>query len=182
MTRRLKSGGGFTMSHFRSLLAVGALVIGGAVVASAQQTQPPVGQRQQVSGQHVKGERGFGARRGQNPSLRGIALSETEKANVANVHAKYSSQMKALREQSKPQMDAARAARQRGDTAAVRELWEKGSAQREQSKQLMLAEQNDLRGALSPDNQTRFDANVATMKSRLAARAAKGKRVHRLPS
>ena len=48
------------------------------------------------------------------------------------VDAKHAAQMKAMREQYKPQMQAMRAARQRGDTAAVRALWEKskGSASR----------------------------------------------------
>ena len=45
--------------------------------------------------------------------------SDAEKANIKNVHTKYEAQMKALREQFKPQMEAARAARQRGDTAVL---------------------------------------------------------------
>ena len=63
-----------------------------------------------------------GARRqgpGRNPLLRGITLSDAEKANLKSVDAQHAAQMKALRKQDKPQMEAMRAARQRGDTAAV---------------------------------------------------------------
>ncbi len=107
--------------------------------------------------------------------LRGITLSDGEKANLKAVHAKYASQMKAIREQYKPQHDQIRAARQRGDTAAIRSLMAQNSGERDQTRSLMTAERNDLRGALTPENQAKFDANAATMKKRFAKRFGKGR-------
>jgi hypothetical protein len=84
--------------------------------------------------------------------MKGISLSATEKANVKSVHAKYASQLKALRAQPK------------------------SGATREQAKQLMAAERADMRNALSSENQTKFDANVAQFNQRVAQRKAKSGR------
>ncbi|MGH7623677.1 MAG: hypothetical protein ACREMU_15145 [Gemmatimonadaceae bacterium] len=102
-----------------------------------------------------------------------MSLSDAEKANLKNVHAKYESQFKALREQSQPTFKAARAARQRGDTAAARQIMSKAAPQREQMKQLMQSERNDVRGALTSGNQTMFDANIKKFESRTTKRGAR---------
>ena len=157
------------MTHIRSAIAAAMLVVGGAAVAAAQQTTPTTPQR--AHGQHMR--QGFGpGMRGQ--LFKGITLSDAEKSNLKNVQAKYAPQMKALREQFKPQMQAARQARQRGDTAALKTLWQNTAAQREQTKKLLDTERNDLRAALTPENQVKFDANVKQFEQRLAQRAAKG--------
>jgi Spy/CpxP family protein refolding chaperone len=156
------------MSHIRSTLAAALLTFGGVAVASAQQP---------TSAPHTRGA-AQGARRqgpGRNPFLRGITLSDAEKAKVQSIDAQHAAQMKTLRQQDKPQMEAMRAARQRGDTAAVRALWEKSKGQRDQMQQLMLSQRNDVRGALSPENQAKFDANVAAFQKHAANRAAKGR-------
>jgi Spy/CpxP family protein refolding chaperone len=163
------------MINIRFAVAAALLSVGGVVVASAQQPTQP-----QKSGEkhaHVRGQRADGIRdslgvRGLRGQLfKGITLSDAEKASIKNVQAKYAPQMKALREQAKPQLQAAREARQRGDTAAVKAMWEKSAAQREQTKQLLVAERSDLRTALTPANQAKFDANVAALEKRVAERA-----------
>lgn len=156
------------MSHIRTTLAAALLTFGGVAVASAQQ---PATAPQAHAGQH-------GARRagpGRNPLLRGITLSDAEKANLKAVNAKHADQMKAMREQFKPQMDAIRAARQRGDTAEARKLFEQNKGQRDQMQQLMQSERNDVRAALTPENQAKFDANVAKFQKHAGNRMAKGK-------
>jgi hypothetical protein len=45
----------------------------------------------------------------------------------------------------------------------------------------MLAERNDLRAALTPANQTTFDANAAALDKRVAARAQNGVKLRRRP-
>jgi Spy/CpxP family protein refolding chaperone len=160
------------MQHIRSALAGAMLVLGGAAIASAQQATPaPAPQTQQHAQQGKHAHRGFGAR-GDRGLLEGIALSDAEKANLKTVHTKYASQLEGLREQSKPTFEAARAARQRGDTASARAIMAKAAPQREQMKQLMQSERIDLRGALTPANQAKFDANIKNFKSR-ASRATK---------
>ena len=161
------------MQHIRSALAGAMLVLGGAALASAQQATPtPAPQSQQQSPRAHRPHRGRGMR-GARALLKGITLSDAEKANLKNVHAKYESQFKALREQSKPTFQAARAARQRGDTAAARQIMSKAAPQREQMKQLMQSERNDLRGALTPEHRTTFDANVKKFESRATKRGAR---------
>jgi LTXXQ motif family protein len=160
--------------NIRSTLAAAALVLGTAVVASAQQpTQAPAAraQRAERAQGHRRGAFGPGALRHQ--LFKGIQLTAAEKANVKNVQQKYAPQMKALRAQMKPQLEAARAARQKGDTAALKAMWQKSSAQREQVKTLLDAERNDLRAALTPEHQTQFDANVKKFEQRVANRATR---------
>ena len=156
------------MTHIRTALAAAMLVVGSAAIAAAQQTPPASPQR--AHGQHMR--QGFGpGMRGQ--LFKGITLSDAEKANIKNVQAKYAPQMKALREQFKPQIQAAREARQRGDTAALKAMWQKSAAQREQTKKLLEAERTDLRAALAPENQVKFDANVKAFEQHVAQRAGK---------
>jgi Spy/CpxP family protein refolding chaperone len=161
------------MQHIRSALAGAMLVLGGAALASAQQATPtPAPQSQQQSQHAHRPHRGRSAR-GARALLKGITLSDAEKANLKNVHAKYESQLKTLRAQSKPAFEAARAARQRGDTAAARQIMSKAAPQREQMKQLMQSERNDLRGALTPAHQATFDANIKKFESRATKRGAR---------
>ena len=160
-----------TMMNIKYALTGALLLIGSATLASAQQPTHPQAGRGKHAGAHGMMARGL---------FKGITLSDAEKANLKNVRTKYAAQQKTLREQFKPQMEAARAARQRGDTAALKELWQKSAGQREQTKQLMLAERNDLRAALTAANQTKFDANVAEMQKRMAARQQNGAKRGRL--
>ena len=114
--------------------------------------------------------------------MRGITLSDAEKANLKTVREKYASQVKALHEQYKPDHQAMRDARQRHDTAAVKALREKAAPEREAVKNLLEAQRNDVRAALTPANQTLFDANVAKVKERIAQRGEKaGKPFARRP-
>lgn len=168
------------MINIRYALTGALLLVGGAAIASAQQpTTPP----KDMHGMHAPGARGMMGERGLRGQLfKGITLSDAEKTNIKAVQTKYASQMKALREQFKPQMQAVRDARQRGDSAALKELWQKSAAQREQSKQLMLAERNELRAALTPANQATFDANVAAFEKKAAEHAQNaGKQGRRRP-
>jgi Spy/CpxP family protein refolding chaperone len=159
----------------RSALAATMLVVGGAAIAAAQQSPPAT-----APGAHAQhGQRGRHMGQGFGPGVRGqlfkgITLSDAEKGNIKNVQAKYAPQMKALREQFKPQLQTAREARQHGDTAALKAMWNKSAAQREHTKKLRDAERNDIRAALAPENQDKYDAPVKQLERRVAQRAEKG--------
>ncbi len=159
------------MINIRLALAAAAISIGSAALASAQTTAAP----QDVHRNHVmrpdSAHRMKGARGLRGQLFKGITLSDVETANLKAVRTKYATQTKTLREQAKPQLQATRDARQRGDTAALKALWQKSAGQREQTKQLLAAERNELRAALTPANQTKFDANVAAFEKRVAERA-----------
>ena len=157
------------MTHIRFALATALLTFGGATMAFAQQPAPVPAQGVHA---HAKGGRREG---GLNAQLfKGMKLSAAEKANIRTVHAKYAPQLKAVRDQFKPQMDAARAARQRGDTAAMQSVRQAAMAQREQTRKIFEAERTELRAALSAENQTKFDANAAAVRGRLAQRVSRG--------
>jgi Spy/CpxP family protein refolding chaperone len=149
------------VKHIRSALIASLVAIGGAAALSAQQTTPAP-----TATKH--GRHGKAGERLDEQLFRGITLSDAEKANIANVRNKYAPQMKALRQQAKPQTQALRAARHRGDTAAVRQLMAQTAPQRDQERKLLQAEQNDFRGALVPANQAKFDANLKQVQRRMA--------------
>jgi Spy/CpxP family protein refolding chaperone len=158
------------MLNIRSALAA-LLVVGGAAALQAQQPTTPAPQAHARRGMRPGGP-GMGAERA---LLRGITLSDAEKANLKAVQTKYAAQSKAIREQFRPQHEQIRAARQRGDTAAVRSLMQQNSGERDQMRTLMQSERTDLRAALTPANQAKFDANAATLKKRFAEHAGKGR-------
>lgn len=170
------------MNHIRTTLAA-LLVFGAATVAVAQTTPttPRRGDRAHIGPRGGFGGPGGMAMGGRGMALRGLTLSDAEKTNLKAVQEKYAPQMKALREQLKPQVEAMRAARQSGDTAAFRALREKTFAtQREATQRLAEAQRNDIRSALSAENQAKFDANVAKMQERLKVRGD-SLRKHRRP-
>jgi Spy/CpxP family protein refolding chaperone len=160
------------MKNISSAIAAGLLVFGTATVAAAQAPAPTQAPQAQAHRAHNGkfGKHAGPGRRAGGALFRGIQLTDAEKANIKNVNAKYAPQLKALREQSKGQGKITR-----GDTAAMRQRWEANAPQREAMKKIMDAERLDLRGALSPANQAKFDANAKEMRERFAKRAEKGK-------
>src|SRR5438874_1918954 len=93
--------------------------------------------------------------------FRGIQLSDAEKANIQAVREQYKPQFKSLQQSLRPNLQAARAARQSGDMAAARAKLQKTAAQREQTKRLTGQMRADYRNALMPQNQAKFDSNVS---------------------
>src|SRR4051812_8084189 len=64
--------------------------------------------------------------------LRGLNLTADEKVKLKGVHEKYKAQAKTLRESMKPAMQEARAARQKGDTASARAIFQRTENSRTQ--------------------------------------------------
>lgn len=132
-----------------------ALSLGAVGVASAQATQQPPRQRQE-QGQ-------WGHKRGPGGELfKNINLTTDQKAKL-----------KDLRKSEKPNkqfrkaMEDARAARQRGDTAAARAQMQALRPQMEQARERQFAA---MRSILTPEQQRQFDANVAEWKQHAAHR------------
>lgn len=171
------------MINIRFAVTAALLSVGSATLVSAQQQTATQSVRRTHAQRSDSARRLMGARGLRGHLLKGITLSDAEKANLKVVHTKYASQMKALREQFKPQLQAARDARQRGDTAALKELLNKSTAQRQQTNQLLTAQRAELRAALTPANQTKFDANVAELEKRMTQHAKQpGRRGIRPPA
>ncbi|MDB4887410.1 MAG: hypothetical protein JWN79_2848 [Gemmatimonadetes bacterium] len=158
------------MRKSRVIALVVASLVSSAALAQAQSAASPAqGARHEMRG-GMPGERGRGG------ALRGIKLSDAEKARLKTIHGKYATEGKSLRESLKPAMQEARAARQKGDTAAARAVWDRNKGARDQLTALRTREQAELRAALSPENQKVYDANVAQRAERRAEWAKNGGR------
>ena len=152
------------MRKSRVIAVMFASLVSVASVASAQVAAPRAGNAGHRMGPGMMARHGRGG-----GELRGIKLSDAEKAKLKEIHQKYRTEAQALHNSLKPAMDQARAARQKGDTAAARKVWQDNKGARDQMQSLRDREQAEIRAALSPDNQKLFDANVARLKERREA-------------
>jgi len=136
---------------FAAWTAVAALGAAGVLAAETSQA------RQQWHGH---------ARFGQFMSE--LNLTDAQKAQIKAIRQKYQPQSEALRAQAKPFTDAARAAKQKGDTAAARSNMEKAH-QLMQGASFRAQENSEIRAILTPDQQAKWDARQKNM-----AEAGKG--------
>ena len=139
------------MSSVRTL-ALGALMIVGVAGVSAAQSAATPPSRAPRSGQ-MQGRRGGGREFG-----RDLNLTDAQKAQIKAIRQKYRPQNEALRAQAKPFLDAARAARQKGDTAAFRTNIEKAHQVMQGGQSIRAQEKAEIRAVLTPDQQAKFDA------------------------
>jgi hypothetical protein len=77
----------------------------------------------------------------------------------------------------RPALQKLRAARQAGDSAAVKVALEKATVEREKMWAVMERQRAEIRSALSPENQKVYDANAKTLEQRRAAWSKKGEGV-----
>jgi Spy/CpxP family protein refolding chaperone len=157
------------MSKIRSMV-LGLLVVAG--VAGVAEAQAPQRDRQPRARDEM-GRGGKDRQTGQRRMrglLRGINLTDAEKANLKTVGEKYSGQFETIRQSMRPDFEAARAARERGDTAAARAAFARTADERAQLEALSERMRVDARAALTPEHRVQFDANVARMKERMANR------------
>jgi len=152
------------MSSVRTLALGALMIVGVAGVSAAQSTTTPPS-RAQRSGQ-------FQGRRGGGEFGRDLNLTDAQKAQIKAIRQKYQPQNEALRAQAKPFLDAARAARQKGDTAAFRSNIEKGHQVMQGGQSFRAQETAEIRAILTPEQQAKFDA-------RQKARGEHGKGEHK---
>ena len=147
------------MSSVRTL-ALGALMIVGVAGVSAAQstTTPPT--RAPRSGQ-MQARRGGGGEFG-----RDLNLTDAQKAQIKAIRQKYQPQNEALRTQAKPFTEAARAARQKGDTAAFRSNMEKAHQVMQGGQSFRTQENAEIRAILTPDQQAKWDDRQKNMADR----------------
>jgi Spy/CpxP family protein refolding chaperone len=138
------------MSTVRTLALGALMLVGVAGVSAAQSTATP---RRPEAGSY---RRGPGGRDGFG---RDLNLTDAQKAQIKAIHQKYQPQNTALRAQAKPYMDAAKAARQKGDTVAFRSNMEKAH-QVMQNASYRTQEQAEIRAILTPEQQAKFDARA----------------------
>jgi Spy/CpxP family protein refolding chaperone len=146
-----------------------ASLVSAASFAQAQASAPNARQERRADGRGMEGRQGRGG------LFRGITLTDAEKAHVKQIHAKYSAEAKTLRESMRPAMQDARAARQKGDTAGVKEAWSRTEGDRTKLRALMDREKAEIRTALTPEHQRVFDANAKQLAERRAEIRKDGK-------
>jgi len=146
------------MSSVRTLALGALMIVGVAGVSAAQSTTTPPS-RAQRSGQ-------FQGRRGGGEFGRDLNLTDVQKAQIKTIRAKYQPQNEALRTQAKPFMDAARAAHQKGDTAAARTNMEKARQVMQGGQSFRTQENAEIRAILTPDQQAKWDARQKNMAER----------------
>jgi Spy/CpxP family protein refolding chaperone len=146
------------MSKVRTLALGALLVVGVAGVSAAQSTTTP--RTRADSGAYHRG-REMGARRagGREGFGRDLNLTEAQKTQIKAIRQKYQPQNAALRTQAKPYMEAARAARQKGDTATARTNMEKVRQIMQGGQTYRNQENAEIRAILTPDQQAKWDAH-----------------------
>lgn len=143
------------MNRIRIAAAAVAMLVGTATVASAQNPAPQ-GQARQ-------------AQRGQHGMMGDLNLSDAQHQQIKDIHAKYRVQFEQLRERSRPDMEAARTARQSGDTAAAHAARARVRANHGTAvAALRQQEQAEVRAVLTAEQRTKFDARQARMREREA--------------
>lgn len=133
------------MRKTRVIAFVVASLVSSASILGAQS---PGGQGSGAGRHAMGGGMGPGAR----GLMRGITLTDAEKARLKEIHAKYRAEGETLRDSLRDASDRAR--------EKVRVLRER--------------ERAEIRSALSPENQQQLDANVRQTENRRADRARRG--------
>ena len=147
------------MSSVRTLALGALMIVGVAGVSAAQSTTTPPS-RAPRSGQ-MQARRGGGGEFG-----RDLNLTDAQKAQIKAIRLKYQPQNEALRTQAKPFIDAARAARQKHDTASARSNMEKARQVMQGGQSIHAQETAEIRAILTPEQQAKFDARQKAMSER----------------
>ena len=169
------------MSRLNAAALGAALLIGISGVAGAQTpgTQGPgvkTPGEKAVDGHRHGGGRGgdrmHGGRRGGRGFERGFArdlnLTEAQRMQIRAIHDKYRPRIEAIHEQFKSQSDAARALRQKGDTAGARAAFQRLRTDMQARLQpIHQQQQTEIRNLLTAEQRTKFDAAQQRMKERM---------------
>lgn len=146
------------------LLGLG-LALSMAGVATAQQADKGGMRRERAGDERGPGMRGRGGPDGL--LLKGITLTEGQRVQIAQLRKTQREETAAEREQRREQFEQVRAARQKGDTAAVRQIVERHRAEQRQDRAQHIAA---IRNLLTAEQRVQFDKNVAELEQRTATR------------
>ncbi|HJR64259.1 MAG TPA: Spy/CpxP family protein refolding chaperone [Gemmatimonadaceae bacterium] len=138
----------------RGALVAAALVVGFASTAAGQDR--PRDHRHR--GDSVSRQMRF---RGGARLFRGVDLTEEQRTKLSEIRTRYGEQAKALRQSARPDFDAAREARRKGDTASARAALERTREERDSLRALGQRHREEVRNLLTPEQRAVFDSNAA---------------------
>jgi Spy/CpxP family protein refolding chaperone len=161
------------MSTVRTLALGALMVFGVAGVSAAQSSATP---KPRADGARPEGQfrRGPGGGREGRGFGRDLNLTDAQKAQMKAIRQKYQPQNQALNDRAKPFMEAARTARQKGDTVAARTNMEKARQVMQSGQSFRAQEQAEIRAILTPEQQAKFDARAKVAAERRAKGGKKG--------
>jgi Spy/CpxP family protein refolding chaperone len=170
------------MLRVRSLALGALMVVGVAAVAEAQASSTP--RSYPEGGIRERGEMGrrggpgrkAGPRRGGFGLGRDLNLTEAQRTQIAAIHQKYQPQRRALHEQTRPFLDAARTARQNWDSTAFRTNSERARQIMSGDEAIRTRELAEIRNVLTAEQRTKFDARQKERAERRAKMKAEGGR------
>jgi Spy/CpxP family protein refolding chaperone len=139
-----------------------------AGVVAAQQPAPPAG-----ASARGPGGRGGPGMMMDRMLLRGITLTDAQQAQLKALRDANQQKMEAERANGtgRQEMDAIRAAREKGDSATAKQLMDAQRSKMDARRDEQVAA---IRGILTNDQIAAFDANVAEMKKREAEGGGRG--------
>lgn len=186
------------MSKLNAAALTAALLIGMSGVAAAQATTPAPGakapgerrmegRRGDFGGPGRHGRHGRHGRRAGRDFGRGFArdlnLTDAQRTQIRAIHDKYRPRIEAIHQQFRTQAEAARALRQKGDTAGARAAMQRLRTDIQAKIQpLRQQELAEVRNILTAEQRVKFDAAQARMKERMQNREKDGGRRGRLRS
>lgn len=155
----------------RKMMMVAALAAVASATALHAQGNPPGGGRRGGMGRGGMG--GPGMMEGE--LLKGITLNDAQKAKLEQIHEAERAKMQAEggRGGGRAEADSMRAARERGDTATAQRLM---AEQRAKMAVRLDTQITAIRGILTSDQLSQFDANVVEVKKRASEMGGRGRR------
>ncbi len=149
--------------HLFAALAVAVTMTAPALHAQSTTTQA-------APGMQMHHERGPG----HDKMMAELNLTDAQKAQIKAIHAKYEPQVRAERERMRPEMQAARAARANGDTAAASADRAKFRAAMGPMRKVHEQEMAEVRAILTAAQQAKFDTMKAKHMGMKGGRHANG--------
>ena len=146
-----------------------AAVFASTAIAQGPDSTRGRGQKGGRGGEHGQMEGRRGGRGGPDGLLlKGITLTEGQRAQIAQIDKTQREHFDAKRKASKDDLGKLREAHARGDTTAIRVAQEKRRAVLDQERAQHIAA---IRNILTAQQRVQFDKNVAELKAREAERA-----------
>jgi Spy/CpxP family protein refolding chaperone len=156
----------------RKSILIGLALAGSlAGIAAAQQPgadAPKRGRGEDHRGPGGPGGRGEGRVGPGGILFKDITLTDAQKTQIQDLRKAEHDKMQANKEQRRKEFDELRAARQKGDSAAVKAIMQRNRQAMEQARTAQLA---SIRNILTVEQRVQFDKNVAELKQREAERA-----------